>query len=96
MNEYEDLLNSLTAIEDYCKAGEPFGCGNWHCSKGCKLQYEDVPEPHVYRSFALYYEHSEEKGWHWEVEGTGILKDSSDPFDLIHTAARWAEGDRTI
>lgn len=97
MNEYEDLLNSLKAIEDYCKEGTPFGCGNWNCSKGCKLEYENVPNPHVYRSFDLFFEYDHEKErWHWEIEGTGILKNSEDPIELIHTAARWAEGERTL
>lgn len=82
--EYEALLK---AVEDYCKAGQPHGCGNKRCSLGCNLEYENVPNPHVYRSFYLAFEHDDEgDGWHWEVEGCGIIRTSNDPLSLLKSA----------
>lgn len=80
---------TLAEVEAYVRAGKPFGCGNKRCPKGCDMEYENVPNPHVYRSFYLAFEHDDEKGWQWVVEGCGMIATGSDPIALIEMASRF-------
>jgi hypothetical protein len=85
----ESVRATLAEVEAYVRAGKPFGCGNHHCPKGCNMEYENVPNPHVYRSFYLAFDHDDEKGWEWTVEGCGMIATGSDPIALIEMAARF-------
>lgn len=92
----ETIPGLLTLLSEHVKLGEPVGCGNWHCRYGCRMGYEDVPNPHVFGSIYLSFEHDMEKGWRWEVEivpnnkKTGAWSASGDdPLELLRRAYAW-------
>ena len=79
-----------SSIETRVKAHPPMGCGNYRCSKGCKGEYYNVPNPHSYPSFWLTFEHDDEHGWRWEAEGCGVAYADADLAAVLAMVARYA------